>query len=143
MIEHLFDIVTAKTEIEEALIHQKRETFMCYRNPLRVTFFLALVSALYSDRILSSEYCVGSVHFVSWFIQFSGAALSILNTGLTLHESDDSTEKSEHPKRWSEDRNKVKNGTKEPTDEQRILPAKLVRYGTHANATDKKSQEDN
>jgi len=60
-----------------------------------------------------------------------------------LHESDDTTEKGEHPKRRSEDRNKVKNGTNEPADEQRMFPAKLVRYGAHANATNKKSQEDN
>ena len=92
---------------------------------------------------LSAEHSIGSLNFVSWFIQFSENASSILNTRLTLHESDDSTEKSEHPKRWSEDRNEVKNGTEEPADEQRILPAKLVRYGTHANATNKKSEEDN
>ena len=116
---------------------------MCYRDPVCVTFFVAFVSALYSDRILSSKHCIGSLHFVSWFIWFSETSLSVLNTGLTLHESDDSTEKSEHPKRWSEDRDKVKNGTKEPADEQRILSAKLVWYGTHANATDKKSEEDN
>ena len=99
---------------------------MCYRDPVRYTFFLVFVSALYSDRILCSEHRIGSLHFVSWLIQFSETALSVLNTGLTLHESDDSTEKSEHPKRWSEDRDKVKNGTKEPADEERILSAKLV-----------------
>lgn len=60
-----------------------------------------------------------------------------------MHESDDTTENGEHPKRWSEDRSKVKNGTNEPADEQRMLPAKLVRYGTHADATNKKSQENN
>jgi len=60
-----------------------------------------------------------------------------------LHESDDTTEKGEHPKRWSEDRSKVKNGTNEPADEQRMLPAKLVRYAADANASNKKSEEDN
>ena len=88
---------------------------------------------------------IALVHCIAFLSSFNitETAFSILNTRLTLHESDDTTENGKHPKRWSEDRNKVKNGTNEPTDEQWILPAKLVRDGTHAYAPNKKSEEDN
>lgn len=120
MIEHLSGIVTVKSTKDnpkEELIHERKSVEKCLK-----TFWV--------------------LYYVSWFIQYLWTWFINSKHKFTLHESDDTTKNGEDPERRSKDRSKVKNGTKEPADKKRILPAKLVRYGTHANATNKKSEED-
>lgn len=61
---------------------------------------------------------------------------------LTNHESSDATTKGKHPERGSKGWSEIENAAKKTADEQWVLPAELVRYATHENATDKKSNED-
>ena len=78
---------------------------------------------------------VGSLTRYIYFV------LALINV-LTNHESSDATTKGKHPERWSKGWSEVKNAAKKTADEQRVLPAKLIRYDTHENATKKKSEED-
>lgn len=61
---------------------------------------------------------------------------------LTYRESKNSTEKSENPERRRKRRHQINYATDKTTQEQRPLPAKLVREGTHNNTANKKSGED-
>ena len=61
------------------------------------------------------------------------------NTWLTNQKPNNRSKESKQPEDGRKGWNEMKKAAKEAAYEERKLPAKLVRDGTHANATDKKS----
>ena len=63
-------------------------------------------------------------------------------TQLTYRETNNSTEKGENPKCRRKCRHQMNYAANKTANEQRSLPAKLVREGTHNYTADEKTGED-